>query len=181
MNSFYTQEELKQVGIKELGENVYISKKASIYNAANISIGSNVRIDDFCILSGNIVLGSHIHISAYCALYGAKGIIIEDYSGLSPRTTIFSAMDDFSGDYLIGPIQPKESTNVIGGIVKIEKFVQVGCGCVVFPHLTISEGTVIGAMSLVSKSLESWGVYAGIPAIRIKDRSKELLRFVKKV
>ncbi len=36
-----------------------------------ISIGDNVRIDDFCILSGKIELGSNIHISAYCLYNGS--------------------------------------------------------------------------------------------------------------
>jgi len=30
-------------------------------------------------------------------------------------------------------------------------------------------------MSLVNKSIDPWGVYVGVPAIRIKDRSKNLL------
>ena len=54
MNSFYTENELKQIGFKRIGENVLISRKASIYQPELIEIGNNVRIDDFCILSGNI-------------------------------------------------------------------------------------------------------------------------------
>ena len=54
MNSFYTVEELGKIGFKKLGKNVLISKKSSIYTPENISIGDNVRIDDFTILSGTI-------------------------------------------------------------------------------------------------------------------------------
>lgn len=56
-NSFYTREELLSLGIKSVGENVYISRKSSFYGCSEISIGSNVRIDDFCILSGRVHLG----------------------------------------------------------------------------------------------------------------------------
>lgn len=52
MNSFYTEAELKELGLKSFGKSVLLSKKVSIYGAKNISIGNNVRIDDFCILSG---------------------------------------------------------------------------------------------------------------------------------
>lgn len=176
--SFYTQEELEQIGFKSIGIGVKISRYARIYTPQNICIGDNVRIDDFCLLSGKIHLGSHIHISAYVALYGAEGIEICDYSGISPKSVIYSAMDDFSGDYLIGPIHPKGTTNVIGGKVKIEKYVQIGSNTVVFPNLTIGEGTVIGASSLVRHSVESWGVYCGIPIKRIKNRNKNMLKFV---
>ena len=69
MSSFYTVEELSSLGLKSYGHNVLISRKCSIYGAVNITIGDNVRIDDFCILSGNITIGSNVHISAYVSLW----------------------------------------------------------------------------------------------------------------
>lgn len=39
MNSFYSREELKKIGFKSYGENVLISKKASIYSPEKIEIG----------------------------------------------------------------------------------------------------------------------------------------------
>ena len=58
MTSFYTEEELKGLGFRHIGNGVCISRKASIYGAQNISLGDHVRIDDFCILSGRIEIGS---------------------------------------------------------------------------------------------------------------------------
>ena len=174
--SFYTPEELAQLGLKSYGENVRISRYAQIYSPEKISIGDNVRIDDFCILSGNITIGSHIHIAAYCAMYGADyGIIMEDYTGLSARATIYAAMDDFSGDYLIGPIHEDKSINVTGGLVQICKYAQIGAGGLVFPSVCVGEGTVLGAMSMAKQALIPWSIYAGIPAEKIKNRSKGLL------
>lgn len=177
--SFYTPEELAQLGLKSYGENVRISRYAQIYSPEKISIGDNVRIDDFCILSGNITLGSHIHIAAYCALYGNDyGITMEDYTGLSARTTIYAAIDDFSGDYLIGPIHDNQLTNVIGGVVKICAYSQIGAGALIFPNLSVGEGAVLGAMSMAKESLEPWNIYAGVPAKKIKQRSKHLLELI---
>ncbi len=178
MDSFYSERELQEIGFRSIGRNVKLSRKASIYSPEKITIGDNVRIDDFCILSGKITLGSNIHISAYVALYGAMGIVVEDYSGISPKSVVYSAMDDFSGDYLIGPIHPEATTNVTGGVVMIKRFVQIGSNTVVFPKLVIGEGVVVGACSLVNKSLDDWGIYLGIPAKRLKNRRKGLLRFV---
>ena len=70
MNSFYSPEELKSLGLKEYGENVLISRKCSSYGAENIRLGSHVRIDDFCVLSGKVELGNYVHIAASCLLYG---------------------------------------------------------------------------------------------------------------
>lgn len=179
MNSFYTENELQQLGFKKVGKNVLISRKASFYSPQTIEIGNHVRIDDFCILSGQIELGNYIHISAQCALYGQAGIIIEDFSGLSPGTIVFSATDDFSGQWLVGPMVPEEFRHVIMGKVHIKKFVQVGARSVILPGVTLEEGVAVGALSLVNKSLEAWKIYAGIPARMIKDRDKNLVELAK--
>ncbi|MDR1679076.1 MAG: acyltransferase [Prevotellaceae bacterium] len=178
MTSFYTEKELLELGLKRFGKNVLISRKCSMYLPATISLGDHVRIDDFCVLSGEITLGSHIHIAAYSALYGAFGIEMEDYTGLSPRCSVFSATDDFSGDYLISPMVDESKTRVTGGKVLIRKYAQIGSGSIILPSVIINEGVAVGAMSLVNKSLDEWGIYAGIPAKRIKERKKGLLNFI---
>lgn len=178
MNSFYSETELAELGLKSYGKDVLISKKCSIYAPEKISVGNNVRIDDFCIISGNVTLGSNVHISAYSALYGAEGIEFKDYSGCSARTTIYSAIDDFSGDYLIGPIHPKYMTKLKGGKVTIGQYVQLGAHCLVFPNVTIHEGSVVGALSLVTKDIPEWSIYVGIPAKKLRDRSKGLLKLI---
>lgn len=175
MNNFYNQEELKEIGLKNHGKNVSISRKCSIYGAENISIGNNVRIDDFCILSGHITIGNYVHISAYSALYGNFGIVLEDFSGISPHCTILSGSDDFSGEYLINPTVPSEFTNVTGGVIHLSKYTQIGVGTVIMPNVTIGEGSVIGAKSLVLKSTGKWGIYIGTPVNYLKPRKKTLL------
>lgn len=179
--SFYSKAELEEIGFKSLGENVLISRFARLYSPQKITIGDNVRIDDFCILSGDIKLGSNIHISPYVALYGAMGVEFEDYTGISAHSVVYSAMDDFGGDYLVGSVHPEEYTNVTGGKVLIKKFSQIGVNCVVFPNLTVEEGVAVGACSLVVKSLAGWGIYVGIPAKRIKDRNRRMAGLVETI
>jgi galactoside O-acetyltransferase len=178
-NSFLNRKEVMDIGFASIGDNVLISKNASFYSADQMHIGNNVRIDDFCILSGEITIGSNIHISAYCALYGAYGIELMDYSGMSPRSIIFSASDDFSGDSLIGPHIPKEFQKIIGGKVILSKYCQLGAASIVLPKCTLNEGSVTGAMTLVINDLEPWMIYSGSPAKALKKRSKKLLRFIK--
>jgi len=58
--SVYTDNELHEMGFASIGQNVRVSRKASIYNAAQISIGDFSRVDDFCVLSagaGGIQIG----------------------------------------------------------------------------------------------------------------------------
>lgn len=62
------------------------------------------------------------------------------------------------------------------GAVKIGRHSIIGSGSVILPGVDIPEGVSVGALSLVRKSLEPWGVYAGAPVRRIKDRDRQLLQ-----
>lgn len=175
MNSFYSRTELLNLGFKSIGKKVLVSKKTSFYNPEKIIIGNNVRIDDFCILSGKITIKNHVHISAYNALYGKYGIEIGNFAGISPRSTLLSASDDFSGKHMIGPLVPKKFTSLNGGLIVLSDYVQVGANCIIMPKVLIGEGSVIGAFSFVNKSMNPWKICYGIPAKEIKQRSKKLL------
>lgn len=177
---FLNKEQLKKLGFKSFGENVLISDKASIYSPHLITIGSNVRVDDFSILSGEIKLGSYIHIAAYSALYGKFGITMEDFTGLSPRCTLFSATDDFSGQHLISPMVPEQFTEVTGGLILIKRLSQIGAGTIIMPNITINEGVAVGAMSFVNIDLQEWGIYAGVPARKINERDRTCAELAKK-
>ena len=176
---FYTQEKLEKIGFKSLGKNVLISDKVSIYSPENISIGNNVRIDDFCVLSagdGYINIGNYIHIAIFTAIFGAGGVEIEDFSTTSSRVAIYSVTDDYSGETLTNPLIPEKYKNLIYGEVKVKKHSIIGTGTTILPGVILEEGTSIGANSLVLKSTEPWGIYVGSPVRRIKDRKKDLLK-----
>lgn len=175
--SFYTENELKKMSFKEIGVDCKISRFARFYSIENIIIGNNVRIDDFCILSGNIQIGSYVHIGAYSALFGGGGIVMEDFSGISSRVSIYSVSDNYSGDGLTGPCVPDKYRKVEQGLVKLHKHSLVGTGSVLLPNTTLLEGCTVGSMSLVKGKVPEWTIYAGVPAKYIKNRKKtEILR-----
>lgn len=178
--SFYSADELLQIGFSAVGQNVLISKKASFYGVGSIAIGDNVRIDDFCILSGKITLGRNIHIAAYSALYGGDaGIVVHDFANVSSRVCIYAISDDYSGETMTNPTIPEKYKNVFSKKVVIERHVIIGSGSTVFPGVIVKEGTAIGAMSLCKESTEPWNIYAGIPLKKIKPRSNALLELEK--
>ena len=180
-SSFYTPEEIKTLGLKSYGENVLISRKCSIFGAGNISVGSNVRIDDFCILSGDITIGNYVHISAYNALYGRFKIKIGDFCGISPRCTLFSASDDFSGQHMSSPMVPDELTQLTSGPIVMHDYCQIGANSIVMPGVEFAEGAVCGAFSFVKNSLQEWTVNGGIPCKYIKPRHRNIQELVKNI
>lgn len=178
-----TPQQIQAMGFAAVGTNVQISDKASFYGVSRISLGSNVRIDDFCVLSagaGGIDIGNHIHIAVYTALIGAANIKLEDFCNLSSRVSIYSSSDDYSGGSLTNPTVPDEYKQVQHAPVHLGKHVIVGSGAVILPGITLDEGVAVGALSLVIKNCTAFGIYAGNPARRIKERKRDLLELEKK-
>jgi acetyltransferase-like isoleucine patch superfamily enzyme len=175
---FLSREIIKSMSFASVGENVFLSDKASYYNCPNIKIGNNVRIDDFCVLSagiGGIEIGEYIHIAVYSSLIGAGKITVKDFSNISSRVSIYSSNDDYSGAWMTNPMVPEEFTNVTHSDVTVGRHVIIGAGTVVLPGVTLEEGVAVGSLSLVSKSCETFGIYCGVPAQKIKGRKSDLL------
>lgn len=182
--AFLTEQQLSTMGFAELGSNVLISDKASLYGASRIKIGSNVRIDDFCVLSageGGMEIGSYIHIAVYSSLIGAGKITLADFVNISSKVAVYSSNDDYSGEYMTNPMVPAEYTNVAHADVYLGKHVIIGSGSVVLPGVTLHEGTAVGSLSMITKDCEAFGVYTGAPAKKIKNRKRELLMLEEKL
>lgn len=179
-----SRRDIESMGFASLGENVQISDKASFYGASRITIGSNTRIDDFCVLSageGGIEIGNHIHIAVYTSLIGAGQICLADFCNLSSRVSIYSSSDDYSGETLTNPTVPDEFKNVRHAPVYLGRHVIVGSGSVILPGVTLEDGVAVGALSLVNKNCAAFGIYAGNPVRRVKERKRNLLDLEKRL
>lgn len=180
-NSFYSIDELKSLGFRHVGQDVYVSRKASLYGCGKMSIGNHVRIDDFCILSGKVEIGNYVHVAAYSALYGGEnGVYIEDFANISSRVSVYSVSDDYSGETMTNPMVPDEYKKVTSAPVHIGKHVIIGSTSVVLPGVHVAEGGSFGCFSLIKEDTEAWWIYTGIPCEKLKERSRELLKFTER-
>jgi galactoside O-acetyltransferase len=168
---------LRAAGVRHVGRGVRVHERASLYGLENISLGDFVRIDDFSVIvaTGPVILGRYVSIPNFCFLGGRHGIELRDFVTLAPGVKIFSASDDYSGERLTGPVVPRELTGGTSGPVVLQKHVLVGAGSVILPACTIGEGSSVGALSLVRTDLPPWGVYAGVPVLRLRERRQDLL------
>ena len=169
MNSeFLTKKELKKINFKKIGANIKISKNVTIIGASNISIGSNVRIDDYTIISakeGKLKIGSNVHIGGQ-SYFGCGGEVqIENNINISQGVKVYSKLDNY--------LEHNNKHSVLLKKVVIKDKVIIGSGTVIVGNATIDEGTTIGALSFVKKDLKSWSVYAGNPIKFIKARKKK--------
>ena len=177
--AWLSNQEIEAMEFAFVGKNVKISNKASFYNCSKIKIGDNSRIDDFCVLSAGdrgIEIGRNVHIAVYCSLIGVGKIVLGNFSGLSSRVSIYSSNDDYSGKSMTNPTVPQQFTNVRHADVLLESHVIIGSGSIVLPGVVLEQGVAVGALSLVKKNCQSFGVYVGNPAKRVMERKKDLLR-----
>lgn len=176
--AFLSRKALQKIGFASVGNDVYISDRASFYGVDRISIGNNVRIDDFCVLSagaGGIEIGNYVHVAVATLLIGSGKILLRDFCNLSSRVSIYSSSDDYSGETMTNPMVPQEFKNVHTEGVTIGRHAIIGSGSVVLPGVNISDGVAIGALSLVKDNCVPFYIYAGNPAKRIKERDKNVL------
>lgn len=173
-----TAPELERIGFAAVGRDVHVSDRASFYGASRISLGDHVRIDDFCVISagsGGVSIGQHVHVAVYTSLIGAGRITIGDFCNLSSRVSIYSSSDDYSGASMTNPTVPDRYKRVEHADVTLGRHVIVGCGSVLLPGITLEDGVAVGALSLVKSSCSAFGIYAGNPARRIRERKRDLL------
>lgn len=175
---FLSEADLRSIGFAGVGRNVLISSKASIYNPGQITIGDHVRIDDFCVISAGskgIRIGRHVHIAVFCSLIGHEQIVLEDFSGLSARVSIYSSSEDYSGNSMTNPTVADAYRSAIHGPVVLGRHVIVGAGSVILPGVTLQLGCAVGALSLVNRSHPEFSIVSGVPARRIARRNRDLL------
>lgn len=170
--SVLTPEEISRLGFGAVGQNCRLSRFARYYDPANIFIGSDVRVDDFAILSpgsdGEIRLAGFNHIGSSAALYGS--VSIGEWSTISGRTAVYAKSDDFNVNAATYPHAGTEFRAVVEAPIQIGSRVVVGTGCTLLPGAIIDDGVAVGAMSLVDRHLDRPGLYVGVPARFVRTR-----------
>jgi len=167
----------KNEGFNALGENVKIYPGAKLFGREYISIGDNVIIDDFVFIyaTAPIFIGSYVHIASFTSITGGGTVVLEDFSTLSSGVRVLSGSDDFLGGGLTNSTIPARWRSVTRSFVHIGKHAIIGANSVVLPGVRVQTGTAVGAGSVVNKTLDAWGVYAGSPARRLKERPSQTI------
>ncbi len=163
--------------LKYLGRNVILGKTVRIRYPELVSIDDNCIIDDFTYISTALSLDRNVHIAAGCKIIGGRSatVTMGEFSTLAPNVVLAAGSDDYVAGMAtpLVPIEFKGSVEV--GRIEIGRHCIVGAGSVVLPDVRFEDGAAVGALSLVRKSLESWKLYAGIPARLLRDRDKDVI------
>jgi acetyltransferase-like isoleucine patch superfamily enzyme len=137
-----------------------------------IQIGAGTVVDSFVKIkpaggSGDVTIGARTYINSGCVLYSGHGISIGEDVLIAANCTLAATNHAF--DALDRPIREQGFQPSRGGIV-IENDVWIGANCVLLDGAYIETGCVIAAGSVVRSRLKAFGIYAGVPARRVRTR-----------
>ena len=183
-SDFLSAVELQACGFKSIGRDVLVDRTVRIHGAARISVGSNVRIDAYGVISagaGGISIGDYVHIGTHLFMAGTGRIEMHDFSGLSGRVSIYSSNDDYHGAALTNPTVPDEFRNVTSAPVTIGRHVIVGAGSVILPGVTLHEGASVGALTLVRKDVAAFSMISGYGGMIVGERKRDFLELEKRL
>lgn len=157
MNYFKTNKVKKKI----IGMNSHIVIEGSEFECNN---PSNCKICDY------------VYIGRNCKFYGIGEIEISTNVIIGNDTKILTSSHNYEGDMLpydSGVIANKEK-------VIIEKNVWIASYCLILPGVTIGEGAVVAAGSVVTKDVPKCAVVGGAPAKVIKFRDIKQYEKLKK-
>jgi len=177
----------------EVGDNVtFMRGFHMIGKPAVCRIGSNVTFYPNCFIqgsNGSLVVGDHIdffpgtyisigdwgtsfveighhsHFAPHCVLYGWGGLKIAPYCNVASHT-VFATV----GHHDEITDRPMALSGEKAGPITLEEDVWIAANVTITANTRIAKGCVVGANSVVTRDTEPMGVYAGVPARRIRDR-----------
>ena len=113
---------------------------------------------------GKFEMGNNSVINFGCYLDNRRGIKIGDNVGIAHNTKI----------YTLGHNLESPEFETKGAQVTIEDNVFVFSNAMIMPGVTIHEGAIVLAGSVVTKDVEAWTIVGGNPAAKIKERQRKI-------
>lgn len=138
----------------------------SNYNyIASRSIISNCKFDDYSYVGADSII-QNSEIKKYCSI-GPRvliGLGEHPVNQISTSPVFYSTQNQLGKSLIVDKQFLEYQKTYIGNDVWI------GAGSIVKAGVTIGDGVIIGAGSVVTKDLEEYGIYAGVPAKLIRTR-----------
>ena len=179
---------------KSFGKNITIGIGVRFIGHELISIGDNVKIDDYCLIetgknlignikfkkinnsiisNGELKISSNIHICRNVELIGYGGLIICDNSVISSSCKLYShssLASDFKNKSKLISLMPYQNSFFINGPIIIKENVWLGMEVIVNAGVIINEDAFVIMKSTVIQDIPKNSVAKGFPAKAFKKR-----------
>ncbi|WP_209389492.1 DapH/DapD/GlmU-related protein [Chryseobacterium sp. RR2-3-20] len=149
-------------------KNSWIHKTVRIDNYDNLIIGNNVEIKENAIIqifNGKIKIGNNTQLNPFTVIYGGNVTIGENVL-IAPHCMIASGNHNF----LQVKVPIRFADDITKGPITIDDDVWIGANSTITDGVHIGKGAVIAANSCVTKDVEDYSIYGGVPAKKIGSR-----------
>jgi maltose O-acetyltransferase len=136
--------------------------RRGLYRALGFKIGGASLSPHLTFKSNNVDIGDHVFINEGCSFDNLECVTIGDYVHVGPQV-MFGTSSHHPGNSLAR-----------AGAVSLAPLVVcagcwIGARAILLPGVQVGEGCVVGAGAVVTRDCQPHGLYAGVPARRIRD------------
>ena len=155
---------------------IYARTKKNIQYETGLTTGYACRLA--ASKDSKIIIGKNVTMGDYVQIQSAHEVTIGNNVLIASKVYIGDAEHgSYTGTDQTAPSVPPNERAIYAGSVKIHDNVWIGNGVTIVGNLEIGYGTIIGANSVVTKSLEAECIYAGVPARKIKKWNPDISKW----
>lgn len=152
--------------------NTFVSKipfphlRMELYRRAGMTIGeeTNIMMHAFVLEARGITIGPNCIIGPFTTLDGRGGLTI------GRNVNIAGEVLTIGGHHLV---DSPTAQGLVGKVV-IEDNAWVAMRATILPGVTVHEGAYVAAAALVNRDVEPYTLVGGVPAKKIRDRSRDI-------
>lgn len=160
----------------ELQEGAHISKNCKV--RGRIRLGPHSKLSEDCVLMGDIEIGKQTNLNQNSEIIG--DVKIGKYCAIA-RNTLFQQNNHETSKPAMqmrfyNQVLNSKLEHVSKGPITIGNDVWIGARAIILSGVSIGDGAIIGAGSVVTNDVEPYSVVAGVPASRVKWRFPQSIR-----
>lgn len=153
---------------------IYMRGKQNLIYGSGLNVGYGCRFDLLNSNKKTLFIGKNCEIGDYCHFVATNEVTIGDNFLCASKVFISdTSHGEYAGEFCSEPTTPPNLRPLISKPVHIGNNVWMGDNTVILGGVSIGDGCIIGANSVVTKSFDKNCIIAGAPAKIIKKYNEQ--------